>query len=214
MPCHCACIAQRQQPQQTSSKLKPAASSVPASQPLTHLPACTWIYLLVLVASKSIKVKTNKQQGVSVSNLHSTCLQPAPDQTTCTRLSVPLDSAQVIKILPNSKAWEHLQPQTAQQLGLHPRDVSLFTSDRKLTPQRATITVRDGMILFKTEAVRAIISADKALLITSRCGAITPKLAKKMLLPWFVMTVCVCCDMFTYSLWKIGQFMVQGTRQL
>lgn len=97
------------------------------------------------------------------SNLHQT------GQHMCESFLLLPSSAQVIKILPNSKAWEHLQPQTAQQLGLHPRDVSLFTSDRKLTPQRATITVRDGMILFKTEAVRAIISADKALLITSRC---------------------------------------------
>lgn len=95
--------------------------------------------------------------------------KPKKLATQLIQLRLPSVISQVIKILPNNKGVVHLMPQTAQQMGLHPRDVSLFTSDRKLTPQRATITVRDGMILFKTEAVSAIISADKALLITSRC---------------------------------------------
>lgn len=56
---------------------------------------------------------------------------------------------------------EHKQPQSATYLGLHPRDVSLFISDNRLTPQRATIAVRDGAILFRTEAARALIGADK-----------------------------------------------------
>ncbi|MEW5313205.1 MAG: hypothetical protein WDW38_004791 [Sanguina aurantia] len=94
--------------------------------------------------------------------------KPKKLATQLIQLRLPSVISQVIKILPNNKGVVHLMPQTAQQMGLHPRDVSLFTSDRKLTPQRATITVRDGMILFKTEAVSAIISADKALLITSR----------------------------------------------
>jgi hypothetical protein len=36
--------------------------------------------------------------------------------------------------------------------------------------QRATIVVHDGKILVKTEIVKAIITADKAVLIKGRCG--------------------------------------------
>ena len=41
----------------------------------------------------------------------------------------------------------------------------------RASPQRATISVRDSMVLFKTEAVRCVISADRALVIKTSADA-------------------------------------------
>lgn len=71
------------------------------------------------------------------------------------------------------KLVERSEPRSAEQLGLHPRDVSLFDAGDsgalgRAIPQRATITARNNAIYFKTEAVGAIITADKAIVIKSR----------------------------------------------
>eukprot|EP00798_Chlamydomonas_sp_ICE-L_P000003 gene3-12808_t len=58
----------------------------------------------------------------------------------------------------------------AADMGIHPRELSLFTTDNRLSQQRATITVRDNAILFKTEAARAIITADKAIVFKVKKG--------------------------------------------
>eukprot|EP00878_Enallax_costatus_P034437 GHUV01038182.1.p1 GENE.GHUV01038182.1~~GHUV01038182.1.p1 ORF type:complete len:105 (+),score=21.52 GHUV01038182.1:13-327(+) len=76
---------------------------------------------------------------------------------------------QVIEFHANGTAVEQYKPRTPQQLGLHPRDVVLFAPlSRLAAPQRATIVVHDGKILVKTEIVKAIITADKAILIKGR----------------------------------------------
>jgi len=56
-------------------------------------------------------------------------------------------------------------------LGIPPRDAGLFTSDNShATNQRAAIMVRNDKILFKTEAVRAVISEARAVLIRNKPG--------------------------------------------
>ena len=56
-----------------------------------------------------------------------------------------------------------------QQLGLGPRDVSLFVSGSKASStQRATITPRPGCILVRTEMVRAIVRQTQAVVFPCR----------------------------------------------
>ncbi|KAF8068278.1 SULP1 [Scenedesmus sp. PABB004] len=88
----------------------------------------------------------------------------------------------VVEFHANGTAVEEYRPRTPQQLGLHPRDVVLFAPlSRLAAPQRATIAVHDGKILVKTEIVKAIITADKAILIKSRRDADTQKLSQNIL---------------------------------
>ncbi|WIA29778.1 hypothetical protein OEZ86_012252 [Tetradesmus obliquus] len=96
------------------------------------------------------------------------------------RRKVPL--FQVVEFYANGTAVEEYRPCTPQQLGLHPRDVVLFAPISRLAaPQRATIVVHDGKILVKTEIVKAIITADKAVLIKGRREADTQKLSQNIL---------------------------------
>jgi len=74
----------------------------------------------------------------------------------------------VVQFFPDGTALEHHRPLTPAELELHPRDVGLFApSPRLAAPQRATIAVHDAKILFRTEAARAIITADRAVLFKS-----------------------------------------------
>ena len=51
---------------------------------------------------------------------------------------------------------------TPAMLGLQPRDVSLFKTTAGPGKQRATISVREGRILFRSEHCQAIVAPDKA----------------------------------------------------
>ncbi|GFR48467.1 hypothetical protein Agub_g10155 [Astrephomene gubernaculifera] len=57
---------------------------------------------------------------------------------------------------------------TASDLGLHSRDLSLFASDSRLSPQRATIAVRGDRILFRSEAIKAVIEREQCTLIKNK----------------------------------------------
>ncbi|WIA35450.1 hypothetical protein OEZ86_003889 [Tetradesmus obliquus] len=90
---------------------------------------------------------------------------------------------QVIEFYASGAAMEEYKPRTPQELGLHPRDVTLFAPISRLAaPQRATIAVHDGKILVKTEIVKAIITADKAVLIKGRRQQDTQKLSQAILM--------------------------------
>ncbi len=58
---------------------------------------------------------------------------------------------------------------TPAMLGLQPRDVSLFKTTAGPGKQRATITVREGRILFRSEHCQAIVAPDRAYLFPNRC---------------------------------------------
>ncbi|KAF6264157.1 hypothetical protein COO60DRAFT_221808 [Scenedesmus sp. NREL 46B-D3] len=90
---------------------------------------------------------------------------------------------QVIEFYASGAAMEEYRPRSPQELGLHPRDVTLFAPISRLAaPQRATIAVHDGKILVKTEIVKAIITADKAVLIKGRRLKDTHKLSQAILM--------------------------------
>ena len=57
---------------------------------------------------------------------------------------------------------------TPAMLGLQPRDVSLFKTTAGPGKQRATISVREGRILFRSEHCQAIVAADRAYLFPNR----------------------------------------------
>lgn len=76
--------------------------------------------------------------------------------------------SQVIEFYSCGSAIEHMVARSPEELGLHPRDVSLFAADSRLFPQRATITARNGVIYFKTEAVKAIVHREKAIVFKSK----------------------------------------------
>ena len=59
---------------------------------------------------------------------------------------------------------------TPFEMHLQPRDVSLFTSDPRVSKQRATIAARDGCILFCTESCKAIIWTQRATLFPLKFG--------------------------------------------
>eukprot|EP00878_Enallax_costatus_P017430 GHUV01018307.1.p1 GENE.GHUV01018307.1~~GHUV01018307.1.p1 ORF type:complete len:773 (+),score=257.30 GHUV01018307.1:352-2670(+) len=89
---------------------------------------------------------------------------------------------QVIEFHASGTAIEEYRERTPNELGLHPRDVTLFAPlSRLAAPQRATIAVHDGKILVKTEVVKAIITPDKAVLIKSRRQRDTQKIAQAIL---------------------------------
>ncbi|GLI61123.1 hypothetical protein VaNZ11_003397 [Volvox africanus] len=75
---------------------------------------------------------------------------------------------QVIVIRSDGRTLEPNGGVTASDLGLHSRDLSLFARDSRLSPQRATITVRGDRILFRTEAVKAVIERDQCTLIRNK----------------------------------------------
>jgi hypothetical protein len=68
---------------------------------------------------------------------------------------------EVLEFRPDATVLETWK--TPEVLGLHPRDVHLFTSDTGLG-QRAMIAPRSGAILFRTEVARAVVYADRAVL--------------------------------------------------
>ncbi|EFJ44560.1 hypothetical protein VOLCADRAFT_118703 [Volvox carteri f. nagariensis] len=72
---------------------------------------------------------------------------------------------EVIVIRSDGRTLEPNGGVTASELGLHSRDLSLFARDSRLSPQRATIAVRGDRILFRTEAIKAVIERDQCTLI-------------------------------------------------
>ena len=73
---------------------------------------------------------------------------------------------EVVEFRPDATALETWK--TPEVLGLHPRDVHLFTSDSGTGQPRAMILPRSNAILFRTETARAVIYADKAVLFPAR----------------------------------------------
>ena len=81
----------------------------------------------------------------------------------------------VLVVHPDCKVEERIQ--TAEHLGLAPRDTSLFAAQPAgMSAQRATIMPRDGRahadraVLVRTEIARAIIRQDSAILFPCRSG--------------------------------------------
>ena len=72
---------------------------------------------------------------------------------------------EVAEFRPDGKALETWK--TPEVLGLHPRDVHLFTADSGLGA-RAMIAPRSGAILFRTEVAKAVVYADKVVLFPAR----------------------------------------------
>lgn len=66
---------------------------------------------------------------------------------------------------------------TPEVLGLHPRDVHLFTGQSGLS-QRAMIAPRGSAILFRTDAAKAVIYSDRAVLFPSRRLSDTVRVAQ------------------------------------
>lgn len=85
------------------------------------------------------------------------------------RLSVSFASLQVLVVHPDCSVEERVQ--TAEALGLAPRDTSLFAPQPVgMSVQRATIVPRDNAVLVRTEIARAIIHPDKTILFPCRCA--------------------------------------------
>ena len=76
----------------------------------------------------------------------------------------------VVEFLPDGTVSE--KSETADSLGLEPRDVSLFQPRPAGfdSPQRATLTPRSGLILLRTEAVSALVRADRAYVFPCKCA--------------------------------------------
>ncbi|KDD76705.1 hypothetical protein H632_c133p2 [Helicosporidium sp. ATCC 50920] len=68
---------------------------------------------------------------------------------------------------------------TAEVLGLHPRDASLFAWDSSLS-RRAVLTPRPGSVLLRASACRAILSADRVILFPARRTADTLRVAQSL----------------------------------
>ncbi len=80
-------------------------------------------------------------------------------------------SLQVVEFHPDSTIIETTK--TPEQLNLQPRDISIFATNKLgVQAQRATITPRNGAVLFRTEIAKAIIYKDRAVLFHSRSAVI------------------------------------------
>ncbi|KAA6417175.1 MAG: mitochondrial rna splicing [Trebouxia sp. A1-2] len=74
---------------------------------------------------------------------------------------------EVVEFHPDSTIIETTK--TPEQLNLQPRDISIFATNKLgVQAQRATITPRNGAVLFRTEIAKAIIYKDRAVLFHSR----------------------------------------------
>lgn len=94
-------------------------------------------------------------------------------------IALPADSSrsfwEVVEFRPDGSALETWK--TPEVLRLHPRDVHLFASETGLS-HRAMIAPRAGAILFRTEAAKAIIYADRAILFPARRLSDTVRMAQ------------------------------------
>ena len=72
----------------------------------------------------------------------------------------------------HSNGYQQQVTITPDQLGLSPRDISIFVESKLgKTSERASIVPRNGAILFRTEIVRSIVRADRLWLFKCRCAA-------------------------------------------
>jgi len=95
-------------------------------------------------------------------NGHLSALRPANDMGQDPYRCRQKDSF-TFKVLEISKDGRTTASEkTPFDMHLQPRDVSLFTSDPRISKQRATIAPRDGAILFCTETCKAIITSSQA----------------------------------------------------
>ncbi|KXZ50314.1 hypothetical protein GPECTOR_17g953 [Gonium pectorale] len=74
----------------------------------------------------------------------------------------------VVEVGSDGRTLEPVGGRTATELGLHSRDLSIFASDSRLSPQRATIAARGDRVLFRTEAIKAVIERDRCTLIKTK----------------------------------------------
>ena len=72
----------------------------------------------------------------------------------------------------DAKGSVHNTVVTPSMLGLQPRDVSLFKTTGGPGKQRATISVREGRILFRSEHCQAIVVEDRAYLFPGKCDSL------------------------------------------
>ena len=78
-----------------------------------------------------------------------------------------MPSFQVVEFHPDQTIIETTR--TPEQLHLQPRDISIFATNKLgVQAQRATISPRNGAVLFRTEIAKAIIYKDRAVLFHSR----------------------------------------------
>ena len=113
-------------------------------------------------------------------------------------------AAQVLRFHPDGSHTE--ERASPQQLGLGPRDVSLFvTGSKASSTQRATITPRPGCILLRTEMVRAIVRQTTAVVFPSRWAPA----ARRALL---AAALCGLCSAFCLSASASGRLESQGPR--
>lgn len=82
---------------------------------------------------------------------------------------------EVVEFRPDGTALETWK--TPEVLGLHPRDVHLFASDSGLAT-RAMIAPRADAILFRTEVVKAVVYADRAVIFPTKRLQDTVKVAQ------------------------------------
>lgn len=81
--------------------------------------------------------------------------------------SIAVIAMQVVEFHPDQTIIE--SKRTPDSLDLQPRDISIFATNKLgVQAQRATITPRNGAVLFRTEIAKAIIYKDKAVLFHSR----------------------------------------------
>ena len=73
---------------------------------------------------------------------------------------------QVLVVHPDCRVEERVQ--SAEALGLAPRDTSLFAQPAGMSVQRATIMPRNAAVLVRTEIARAIIHQDSVILFPCR----------------------------------------------
>ncbi len=91
---------------------------------------------------------------------------------------------QVVEFHPDQTIIETTR--TPEQLNLQPRDISIFATNKLgVQAQRATITPRNGAVLFRTEIAKAIIYKDRAVLFHSRCAIVSHNTAHiQALMTW------------------------------
>ena len=84
---------------------------------------------------------------------------------------------EVVEFRPDATALETWK--TPEVLGLHPRDVSIFTSDSGFA-HRALLAPRSGALLYRTEIAKAVIYSDKAVLFPAKRVGDTIRVAQSI----------------------------------
>ncbi|GAX85962.1 hypothetical protein CEUSTIGMA_g13378.t1 [Chlamydomonas eustigma] len=123
----------------------------------------------ILIISRSFLNGAGFQNKKKRKTIRQTMNLPNNLSDVYNRPSRGLQGFKVIEFVPQAIALDHSDLVSPQVLGIHPRDLSLFLAagSRVAMQQRATLSVRDNKIFIKTEAVRAVVKADKAVVLKS-----------------------------------------------